>query len=153
GSGTRMFQSLLQLSLERVTSLERIRERRAAGDKVAKDALIVLENVRRFAIWPDLVRRGLAPQSADRLLEILFADSGPGYNELPKGLVPYHRYGDADRTAFIEHIHEAAPLVRDAHGVCHLHFTVSPAHVELFDSTWREARIDLERSLGVRVDV
>ena len=148
-----MFQSLLQLSLEGEAGLDRIRSRAAAGDKVAKDALVVLDNVRAFALWPDMQRRGCAPESSDAVLAALFADEGPRYHELPKGLVPYHRYGNADRTAFIEHIFEAVPLVRDGNGDCRLHFTVSPAHMELFQSAWTAAQPALERELGVSVDI
>jgi Domain of unknown function (DUF4301) len=153
GSGTRMFQSLLQLSLEGETSLDAIRKRGLAGDKVANDALVVLENVRAFALWPDMMRRGCAPESNDRVLPTLFAENGPRYHDLPKGLVPYHRYGDADRTAFIEHVYEAVPLVKDARGDCRLHFTVSPSHVERFASAWRAAKAEVERTLDARVRI
>src|SRR4051812_47456730 len=54
GSGTRMFQSLLQLSLEGESAIERVRARAASGDAAARDALVVLENVHGFAIWADL---------------------------------------------------------------------------------------------------
>ena len=46
------------------------------------------------------------------------------YANLPKGLVPFHAYGDHSRTAFEEHLVEALEYVRDASSVARLHFTV-----------------------------
>jgi len=44
-------------------------------------------------------------------------------------VIPFHLYraGEA-RTALEEHLFEAAQYIRDAGGVCHLHFTISEEH-------------------------
>ncbi len=90
-----------------------------------------LENVYRFPF----------PDRLDRL------------RDLPKGLVPFHRYGDGARTAFEEHLVEAAAVARDAGGVCRLHVTVSPEHEASFRALLDGAGARLERKLGVRFDV
>ncbi len=71
----------------------------------------------------------------------------------PKALIPFHVYPDGPRTAFEEHLHEAAGTVRDASGLCRVHFTVSPLHRGAFDETLREIRPRVERATGARFDV
>ncbi len=57
---------------------------------------------------------------------------------LPKGLLPFHRYPDGARTAFEEHLDEAAATVRDAAGLCRVHVTVSPEHRTAFEDVLEE---------------
>ena len=47
-----------------------------------------------------------------------------GYARLPKGLIPFH-HGTPPRTAFEEHLFDAAWYTRQADGTCRLHFTVA----------------------------
>jgi hypothetical protein len=49
---------------------------------------------------------------------------GLGYADRPKALIPFHAGPHGPRTAFAEHLAEAIALVRDARGVCRLHFTI-----------------------------
>jgi len=72
---------------------------------------------------------------------------------LPKGLLPFHRYAEAVRTPFEEHLVEAAATVRDAAGVCRVHVTVSPGHRAAFEAVLRQARPRLERETGARFEV
>ena len=153
GSGTRLFQSLLALHRDRVTNVDEVRARAARGDASAKDALVVLENITSFAIWPELERAGVSAASLGALLDALFADGGRRYHELPKGLIPFHRYGSAVRTAFAEHLREAAALGTDARQRCRVHFTVSAAHLALFEDVWRRERPHLERELQTTFEV
>ncbi len=71
----------------------------------------------------------------------------------PKGLLPFHRYPEGSRTAFEEHLFEAAGTVRDASGLCRVHFTVSPEHRALFEKKLSEARPRLENLTGAHFDV
>ena len=72
---------------------------------------------------------------------------------LPKGLLPFHRFGATTRTAFEEHLVEAAAIVRDGSGQCRLHVTVSPDHRAAFESALESARPRLEGETGARFDV
>jgi hypothetical protein len=153
GSGTRLFQSLLALYRERVADVAEIRARASRGDGTAKDALIVIDNIRHFAVWPELEGRGCAPDALDTLFDTLFGDGGPRYHELPKALIPFHRYDDGIRTAFAEHLREAAALGTDADKRCRVHFTVSATHLDSFEETWRRERSALERELGTTFEV
>ena len=153
GSGTRLFSSLLQLHRDQETDLERVKRRAARGDEVATDALVVLENIRSFALWPELQARGCSPHSIEQILPLLFGAGGPGHHELPKGLVPFHLYDDGVRSAFAEHLNEAAQLTADGQKNCHVHFTVSELHVRQFESERDREAERFEEALGVRCRV
>jgi hypothetical protein len=157
GSGTRMFHSLLQLHRDRETDIDHVRLRASRGDGVARDALIVLENIRGFAVWPELESRGCSPHSVEQILRGLFGPGGLRNHELPKGLVPFHLYDDGVRTAFAEHLYEAAQLTADGqeHGGAHcdVHFTISEPHVPLFERAREIEAARLEEAIGVRCRV
>ena len=72
---------------------------------------------------------------------------------LPKGLLPFHRYAEAVRTPFEEHLVEAAATVRDVAGICRVHVTVPPEHRAAFEAVLRQARPRLERETGARFEV
>ena len=153
GSGTRLFSSLLHLYRDQESAVDRIRWRASREDSVARDALVVLENIRDFAIWEDLQRRGNSSESIEQILRTLFDDGGLRYHELPKGLIPFHRYDGFVRTAFAEHVSEAAALTTDAQKNCRIHFTVTPSHKLRFQNEWQRERPDFERALGVRFHI
>jgi hypothetical protein len=71
----------------------------------------------------------------------------------PKGLLPFHAYPGAPRTPFEEHLHEAAGTVRDAAGLCRVHFTVSPEHRKAFEDKLAEIRPGVESATGARFSV
>lgn len=54
----------------------------------------------------------------------LLESEGLNFENLPKGMIPFHAYPGSVRTAFEEHLVEAAQLVRDAKDRCRIHFTV-----------------------------
>jgi Domain of unknown function (DUF4301) len=153
GSGTRLFQNLRALHDARETNINEVRQRAAQGDATAQDALVLIDNLKDFAIWEDLKRRGATAHTVDEILKALFDEQGPKYHDLPKGLIPFHRYGDHVRTAFAEHIHEAAELVTDSQKICRIHFTISAAHRESFEREWLREQRGLEQLLGLRFQV
>jgi len=152
GSGTRLFQSLFDLYRERVTDPDQVRAR-ARDDASARDALVVLDQINDFAIWKGLEQRGCSNDSFERLLHLLFDESGLRYHELPKGLVPFHNYPDGIRTAFIEQIYEAAALTMDAGKNCRIHFTITLAHGPRFQEELHRELPRLEQTLGGRLHV
>lgn len=103
----------------------------------------------RFAFRGDL---GAAVQSGDdrAILTCLLEDSGLGYADLPKGLLPFHRYPEGARTPFEEHLVEAAALTRGEDGRCLLHFTVSPEHQDLFEQLLDGVRSGYEERFDCR---
>jgi hypothetical protein len=85
-------------------------------------------------------------------LEYLLTPRGLNYANLPKGLLPFHRYADHCRTPFEEHLIEAAVYTQDANGVARVHFTVSPEH---YDTTtaYLEAVKSRYSAAGVRYEM
>jgi len=161
GSGTRLFHSLLQLHRDQETNLDQVRLRASSGDDVAKDALVVLENIRGFALWPELANRGCSPHSVGQILRGIFEPGGLRYHDLPKGLVPFHLYNDGVRSAFAEHLHEAAQLTTDVrargqdHGQaqCAVHFTIGELQMHSFEDARATETARIEEAVGVRCRV
>ena len=65
------------------------------------------------------------------ILDTLLGSGGLGYADIPKGLVPFHSYGEERRTAFSEHFKEALGYIASC-GTVSMHFTISPAFAEEF---------------------
>ncbi|GLU43511.1 DUF4301 family protein [Allomuricauda sp. NBRC 101325] len=61
----------------------------------------------------------------------MLVESGLNYGFFPKGLLPFHKYGDDTATPFKEHLKEAV-LYAKTDGKANLHFTVSEQHDEMF---------------------
>jgi hypothetical protein len=153
GAASRMFSDLAAFRGRRVTR-EEVARLAAGGDGPAKGVLAFLHGLERLP-FHDALRRQAGGRVDDvpAVLEAVLDEDGLGLASLPKGLIPFHRYGDDVRTAFEEHLVEAAAYVRDARGVCRLHLTVSPEHRERFEDHLREVRGGYEAALGVRYEV
>ncbi len=96
-----------------------------------------------------LRRSGAGEEIADALL----GTDGLGYAVMPKGLIPFHRYPEGARTAFEEHLVEAAEVVRDANGICRVHFTVSAEHLAAFRALVDRVLPRFERAAGARFEL
>ncbi|NJC88528.1 MAG: DUF4301 family protein [Desulfuromonas sp.] len=144
GAATRMFQPL----------------QTASGD--GGEPRRFLAELDRFPFTPALAatlsRTGHALEAARRRADLatlraaLLEAHGLDYARLPKGLLAFHRAGDEVRTAFVEHLAEAAQLVGAGHPA-RLHFTVSPEHLPLFERHLAEWRGELERCYGASFEV
>ena len=85
------------------------------------------------------------------ILNTLLGSDGLGYADIPKGLVPFHSYGEERRTAFFEHFKEALGYITSRDTVS-MHFTIPPAFAEWFAREEKEAA-SLLSSEGVSFDV
>ncbi len=71
----------------------------------------------------------LQKKDIKRLLKYILTDEGLNYGNLPKALIPFHRYPEGKlRNALEEHLLEAAGYITGTNGVSHLHFTLAPEH-------------------------
>ncbi len=159
GAATRMFQTLIAVRQDAPTlTRAQLDERAAHGDQAAQDLSRLLASL---PDWPffDALRQALAADGLD--LEALVGAGRVGEildhllrsADLPKALLHFHRYADGTRTAFEEHLVEAAATVRDAAGVCRLHFTVSPEHQARFRELLERVRATYERRYDTRFQV
>ena len=93
----------------------------------------------------------VASGNLELILNTLLGSDGLGYADIPKGLVPFHSYGEERKTAFFEHFKEALGYVTSC-GTVSMHFTISPAFTERFTGEEKEA-VSLLSSEGVSFDV
>ncbi len=86
------------------------------------------------------------------LVKTILESDGLYLSNLPKGLVPFHKYGTHIATAFEEHLYEAAKFI-DVDGVAKLHFTVAEGDKEKFQNEWREIQERVEKKTGVKFNI
>ena len=116
GAATRMFKELFEF---------------VNDGKRGKGIDTLLENIGKFAFWPEL--RAVLPAGADdRAIVNAIVGDGLNYGRKPKGLVTFHAYPEGARKAVEEHLVEGAAYAA-AGGVVRIHFTVSPEHVAGFE--------------------
>jgi hypothetical protein len=164
GAASRMFKVLLRyLNQEKEITGDEVSMRASAGDGDAKQLLDFMDGLKKFAFFREL-KSVLSGQgfNVDTLLEtgcfrdilrFLLTDDGLDYANLPKGLLKFHEYPEGSRTAFEEHLVEAASYVADEDGLCPLHLTVSQEHLNGFDSSFKADRPIYEERYGVRYDI
>ena len=133
------------------------------GLRTGRDARDFVDAVDRFPFVDDL-RAELAFRGYDldvlkgagserEIVDALLDADGLDYEAMPKGLIPFHRYGEAARTAIEEHLVEAAGTIADADGVCRVHVTVSPEHRHAFGLHAERSMPAHAERLGVRFDL
>ena len=136
GAATRMFKELFEF---------------VNDGKRGKGIDTLLENIGKFAFWPEL--RAVLPAGADdRAIVNAIVGDGLNYGRKPKGLVTFHAYPEGARKAVEEHLVEGAAYAA-AGGVVRIHFTVSPEHVAGFEELLA-AKVPLyEKRFGVRYEI
>ncbi|MCL2133425.1 MAG: DUF4301 family protein [Bacteroidales bacterium] len=139
GAATRMFKALFEY-------LE--------IGKGGKEVDEFFTRLKDFAFYEDLIKiiDKDTPEASDWVKALLDAE-GLNYGNLPKGLLKFHRYDEGGRTAFEEHLVEAALYAKDSYGVARLHFTVSPEHRQAFEALFNAVRHNYEKRYGVKYEV
>ena len=136
GAATRMFKELFEFVNE---------------GKRGKGIATLLDNIERFAFWPELKR--VLPEGADdKTVVSAIVKEGLGYGRKPKGLVTFHAYPDGARKAVEEHLVEGAAYGA-SNGTARIHFTVSPEHMEGFRELLAEKVPLYEKRFGIRYDI
>ena len=136
GAATRMFKELFEF---------------VNDGKRGKGIDTLLENIGKFAFWPEL--KALLPAGADdRTIVSAIVNEGLGYGRKPKGLVTFHAYPEGARKAVEEHLVEGA-VYAAANGVAKIHFTVSPEHIEGFQELLAAKVPVYEKRFGIRYDI
>ena len=160
GAASRMFRSLLAVAAD--PSLRTRSDLIARSDFDTRAVLQLLAELHHFAFYDDLrdavEREGVSigecvENDVPLLLSMLLEPKGLGYASLPKGLLAFHRDRGQVRTAFEEHLVEAAAYARGQGDVCRLHFTVSPEHEVRFRALLASVRDSYEQQFGVHFEV
>jgi len=164
GAATRMFKLPLKfLHTEQPWSRDSIAEKALSGDQEARAILDFFEGLFHFAFHSDLeaavhssgtTLKNLLDQGALReILAFLLTEKGLQYGSLPKALIKFHQYNGESRTAFEEHLVEAASYAASDGSICRLHFTVSEEHRNRFKSLLEKVRPLYENRFGVSYEV
>jgi len=126
GAATRMFKELYEAK----ELLDKDAQAPLSGA-----AATFFDSLREFAFYP-LLKALDTCNLFDRksVLQALLTPAGLSYGSKPKGLLAFHLYDGIPRTAFEEHLVEAALYARGADGTASLHFTVSPEHLLDFEA-------------------
>ena len=86
------------------------------------------------------------------ILEYILFEKGLNLSNIPKGLIPFHRYGNYSRTPFEEHLVEASEYTKASDGSVNIHFTVSPEHEESISEYINNVKQEYEKN-GARINV
>ncbi len=137
GAATRMFKDLF----EYMTTGE-----------MNKTTQLVLENLEQFAFYDDL--RATLPENPSNMdiIKHLVTDAGINYGNLPKALLQFHKYDGFNRTALAEHLIEGAQYAK-SNDMVNIHFTVSPEHIDGFNTHLAEIIPQYESALSVKYNI
>ena len=145
GAASRMFKDLYEAQ----SALEENPEAVLSGAAAA-----FFERLPDFAFYP-LLQERLGAAISNRLLVLrsLLGSQGLAYGSQPKGLLAFHAYIQGARTAFEEHLIEAALYAKNSNGTANLHFTVSAEHKEDFIQLSRKVLPLYEERFGLRYQI
>ncbi|MDR1793272.1 MAG: DUF4301 family protein [Bacteroidales bacterium] len=133
GAATRMFKDLY-------ADFEKLKNDTDYND-FSESTTLFFNNLQKFALYDNLqahlLKNGvnlsnlLKKKQYLSILEALLAEKSLNYAHIPKGLLPFHKYKNAYRTAVEEHLAQADAIF-PKNTVCKLHFTVSEQFMNLF---------------------
>lgn len=86
------------------------------------------------------------------LVQTILFSPGLNLSNFPKGLVPFHNYGNFVATAFEEHLYEAAEYAA-VNGVAKLHFTVSQGHKEKLISEFEKIKKRVQEKTHTKFEI
>ncbi|MFH0759649.1 MAG: DUF4301 family protein [Bacteroidota bacterium] len=149
GAATRMFKSLFETfdKLQGKSS-----DQQARWIDKEKEIGQFFNELEKYPFYKDLDLSN-APLPADVLRKILTAD-GLDYGNKPKGLLQFHTYSETDRrTSFEEHVREALMYCVGSNGEVRIHMTVSPAHLDGFQTEAACILPKIEKETGLHVEL
>ena len=85
-------------------------------------------------------------------VKTLLEEKHLNYKNIPKGLLPFHRYKNHASTAFEEHFFEAAQYA-SVNNRAVLHFTISEAHLEQFQAKLKGTQQLVESKTNIKFEV
>ncbi|GEQ84606.1 hypothetical protein ULMS_01140 [Patiriisocius marinistellae] len=117
-----------------------------------KDFAFILEL--RKAIrkkYPDY-KQSNRGQRMKMLVKTMLSKKGLNFSNLPKGLIPFHRYTKFVKTAYEEQLFEATQYAF-AHDTAHLHFTFSPEHLEFFKNEYERVQNRITSKTKIKLKI
>ena len=139
GAATRMFQFLFKFIEDFNPNETKLNAYLKEGEHQLLEDFInsikdfaFLNSVRKKIreLHPDF-KHGTKGFRAHLLVKTMLDESGLNFGNLPKGLIPFHKYNKYSTTAFEEHLFETA-YYASVNNNAYLHFTFSKKHVDFF---------------------
>ncbi|PCJ95445.1 MAG: NAD metabolism ATPase/kinase [Flavobacteriaceae bacterium] len=140
GAASRMFKALFNFLETYDPSNEMLDAYiKRTGDK---DIETFFDGYKNFAFY-DLIQNSIKGKGASKdeeqyfFVKKMMLEDGYNYGFYPKGLLPFHNYGEYSATPFEEHLKEASAYAK-ADGVANLHFTISEQHGKMFNEEFNK---------------
>lgn len=127
GAATRMFKDLFDF---------------ASSGNMNATTEKTINNFDKFAFYDEI-----KPNNSDIIDGILNK-----YGNMPKGLIPFHKYKNITKTPVEEHLTEGAKYAT-SNNIVYLHFTVSPEHRQNFSELLNRIVPFYESEYGVKYDI
>jgi len=161
GAASRMFKHLYEFrSFYRGTSENQLE---LLKDRGPDSVYYFFEHIQEFFFFPILLdaleKRGLdfdtimRESRYEKILNTMLTERGLEFGNLPKALIPFHTYGDEVRTAFTEHLAEAAYYAISGNKNCFIHFTSLPQHVDLMEAHFQGIRKAYEEKYNIKYQI
>lgn len=149
GAATRMFKSLFN-ALENLDG--KSIDDQNAWVKSDPEIEQFFNQLQGYPFYEDLKISGETTPA--ETLQLILAEPGLNYGNKPKGLLKFHKYSEKERrTSFEEHVREAAQYCGSRDGVLRMHLTVSPAHLDGFQTEAARVLPMVEKETGLSVDL
>ncbi|MDI6726365.1 MAG: DUF4301 family protein [Smithellaceae bacterium] len=120
-------------------------------------------DLKQYAFYEDLARmatgRGISLEGLisegrqAEIVDLILADDGLGYGNLPKAMIKFHKYPDGARTPLEEHLVEGAGYLTDENGHCRLHFTLGKENLGEIEKFIDRIKVLYEEDLRVLLDI
>jgi hypothetical protein len=149
GAASRMFKSLYA-AMEKLEGKDKEQQEKWIGKK--KELKRFFKKLEKYPFYEDLKIKG--DSSPLQILEKILGNKGLDYGNLPKGLLKFHKYNEKDRrTAFEEHVREAAKYCANRQGELKIHLTVSPSYLDAFQTEAARVVPSIEKETGLHIDL
>lgn len=142
GAATRMFKAMFEFK-----NSDKTKQDIMAQEKPYKEFLARLND---FAFAETL--KATNPSTEYDYISKMLDEDGLGYGQKPKGVLLFHNYPTGARTAAEEHIYEGLNYA-NKDGEINLHFTVSPAHLELFKVAVENTKNEIEKKHNCTINI
>ncbi|MDO4881546.1 MAG: DUF4301 family protein [Capnocytophaga sp.] len=159
GAATRMFHFLSKFINEYKPDNQTFEEYITESNNI--ETKIFFTHLTQFAFYDTLEEYLTKNNSIKNLSEdekklaiarILLLEEPFAYQNKPKGLFPFHKYGNSSVTAFEEHFQEAVMYATQGEKV-HIQFTISPDFTNDFLKKLAEIRPILEKRYQIQFEV
>lgn len=122
-------------------------------DSEEADGYDICDQLDDFAFAEEVKKLVGEGASRKSIAEAIVEPKGLNYGNLPKGLIQFHQYEKESRTAFEEHLVEAAEYARGKENIARVHFTVSPEHMEKVKELMQKVLAKYEERYDVTYEV